>query len=201
MPAPCARAACAPLPCPAMASFPHPTDMPLWYRKSWCEPSCRLYFFARRQRGFALVGRQLFALPFVCFAQCSPRLLYFLPAACYTAGKLTGFLAGRRCSLVRFAETTFAPQGDGNIIHHITASKRYHEKQLLPRKGTAVSHLFNSDFRQTTFCTAIKKPDGAFLLRKAPSGFFVPLYVCFMAMRQFARCLFNSPAFSALSLP
>lgn len=115
MPAPCARAACAPLPCPAMASFPHPTDMPLWYRKSWCEPSCRLYFFARRQRGFALVGRQLFALPFVCFAQCSPRLLYFLPAACYTAGKLTEFLAGRRCSLVRFAETTFAPQGDGRL--------------------------------------------------------------------------------------
>ena len=187
MPAPCARAACAPLPCPAMASFPHPTDMPLWYRKSWCEPSCRLYFFARRQRGFTLVGRQLFALPFVCFAQCSPRLLYFLPAACYTAGKLTGFLAGRRCSLVRFAETTFAPQGDGNALIASSFVTIFCRNNFCPARGRS--------------CTAIKKPGSAFLLRKAPPGFFVPLYVCFMAMRQFARCLFNSPAFSALSLP
>ena len=170
--------------------FLHPADMPLWHRISRCEPSCRLCFFARRQRGFARIDRQLFALLFVCFAQCSPCLLYFLPAACYTAGKLTGFLAGRRCSLVRFAETTFTPQGDASN-RHLSPVRGDLETTFTPQGDASAPQL-----RSRTALSSTGKRRPAFLLLC-----LLGLWRCASFRTVYSHCIFNFPAFSALSLP
>lgn len=170
--------------------FLHPADMPLWHRISRCEPSCRLCFFARRQRGFARIDRQLFAPLFVCFVQCSPCLLYFLPAACYTAGKLTGFLAGHRCSLVRFAETTFAPQGDGNDTIPYLVFILW-ETTFTPQGDASAPQL-----RSRTALSSTGKRRTAFLLLC-----LLGLWRCASFRAVYSHCIFNFPAFSALSLP